>query len=734
MSEEGKVIIPENDAYLDPPEVIRDPGPEYEASRRAFQGIASLACGGGDRRWAVWYGWETPGEDRNNYVIMAMSNDAGRTWSDERLVVDPDGGGSVRAFDPEIWLDPNGKLWMFWAQGVEDHGKIGPSGVWAMTANEADGADATWSEPRRLCDGVMMCKPIVLSSGDWALPVSLWHKREAGSAAMFVSTDDGESFHQRGACDVPPDVRDHDEHMIVERNDGSLWMLVRTKYGIGESVSDDQGRTWSELRPSDIPHVVSRFFIRRLDSGRLLLVRHDPPDGDFADGESRGTRSHLTAFLSDDEGATWTGGLLLDERGGVSYPDGDQAEDGTIYITYDFERKGDRDILMAAFREEDVLAGEAAAESVRRRQLINSATARPYRVTPDDIPNNGILFVDHEKDGRSGHGGNCLTECTNGDIVAFYSNVSGELHGGHGTCGWSEYRRSTDGGETWSEPVTLDYSRRVYEGDEVGSALVFATTTAPDGTLVAFVSHFAREGLWVKQSPPAVLRSHDHGHTWSEPSPLDPDATVEEVSLTFDAVFVRDGKIYIVYMPGSANYCPGPYALYVSEDNGETFERRSELPFHAENYYVTGGVLDSGEIIVYSYPYRADDEINEHDIPYVTSTDDGRTWSEVRTTHFARRIRNPQLSEKIGDLYFIHGRSGSKGDNPNNFVLYASEDGINWDDGIILKKRTPGGDCYSANTVVGQYTPSCAKRLLIQSSVSYDGSRVNECHWWVEPK
>ena len=48
--------------------------------------------------------------------------------------------------------------------------------------------------------------------------------------------------------------------------------------------------------------------------------------------------------------------------------------------------------------------------------------SKGFRVLPTDVPNKGIRFVDHEKDGRSGHAGNCLTECRNGDIVAFYSN------------------------------------------------------------------------------------------------------------------------------------------------------------------------------------------------------------------------------------------------------------------------------------------------------------------------
>ena len=58
--------------------------------------------------------------------------------------------------------------------------------------------------------------------------------------------------------------------------------------------------------------------------------------------EKKTGRSHLTAFVSKDDGRSWEGGLMLDERGGVSYPDGQQTADGTIYITYDFDRTGAR--------------------------------------------------------------------------------------------------------------------------------------------------------------------------------------------------------------------------------------------------------------------------------------------------------------------------------------------------------------------------------------------------------
>ncbi len=366
-----------DEAYLQPPKVIPHPGAKYASETRAFQGIPSLACGRNGRLWSVWYGGVTPGEDKNNYVILALSEDGGRSWSNEILVIEHE-DDMVRCFDPEIWLTPEGELWVIWAQHAADNRKQGSlSGVWAVKAEEGAGAKAEWSAPQRLCDGVMMCKPIVLSSGEWALPVSYWHRREQGSATIVVSADRGQSWHERGAVSVSPDYRDHDEHTLTELQDGRLWMLVRTKYGIGESTSCDGGRSWSQLQPASIPHVRSRFFITRLNSGNLLLVRHAPANHAYAGwsaGEySKGQRSHLTAFISEDDGRTWPYSMMLDERQGIAYPDGDQAEDSTIHITYDFSRKEEREILLASFHEKDIVNGSTDSETVRLRKLINKA-------------------------------------------------------------------------------------------------------------------------------------------------------------------------------------------------------------------------------------------------------------------------------------------------------------------------------------------------------------------------
>ena len=364
-----------------PPQHLGMPLPQHAATNRALTMAPSITVTPKGRLWATFYAGVTPGEDHNNYVVLSTSSDDGATWQ-EALTVDPDGSGPERAFDPVVWTTPDGRLFLFWAQRR-------PSAkpeLWCAETASPDAARPMWSQPRRIQEGVMMCKPLVLSSGEWGLPISQWGNKGwsvgDNSAQLIVSADAGKNWTLRGACNVPKDAREADEHIFVERMDGSLWLLARTRYGIGESVSTDRGQTWPELTPSAIQHPTSRFFIRRLASGGLLLVKHGPID-------TRSSRSKLTAYLSKDDGKNWSGGLLLDEREGVSYPDGDQSTEGLIRVIYDHNRRTDRHILMAAFREEDVAAGKATSGAVKLRQLVSKGSGGQEKPKRPAMPADG---------------------------------------------------------------------------------------------------------------------------------------------------------------------------------------------------------------------------------------------------------------------------------------------------------------------------------------------------------
>lgn len=360
---------------LHPARLIFNPSEaRYLTSGRQWQGIPGIERAANGRLWATWYSGGD-GEGPGNFVVLVTSDDDGAVWSEPLVVVEP--GSGRRAFDPCLWHDPVGRLWLFWAQCGDDAYYDGVAGVWALRseATTSLGSRPLWQFPGRLCDGVMMNKPTVLSDGEWLLPTAIWDspgglakgelKKRRGSGVV-ASVDQGRTFHWRGAvADVP--CRSFDEHMIVERQDGSLLMLIRTQYGIAQSESHDKGETWTRGRATTVEGPNSRFHIRRLNSGRLLLINHYGFSG----------RSHLTALLSEDDGGSWVGGLLLDERRNVSYPDAVEAPDGTIYAIYDFNRgdrwsKGDdREILMAVFTERDILACKCLTSHSRLRQLVS---------------------------------------------------------------------------------------------------------------------------------------------------------------------------------------------------------------------------------------------------------------------------------------------------------------------------------------------------------------------------
>ena len=107
----------------------------------------------------------------------------------------------------------------------------------------------------------------------------------------------------------------------------------------------------------------------------LLLVKH----GDRIDSH----RGHvwLSAWLSVDDGRTWNGGLVLDERKIISYPVGLQSHDDTTYISYDRNRATGREILLARFTEEDILAGRFEGPRSNARMLISRPSVPHDRTT-----------------------------------------------------------------------------------------------------------------------------------------------------------------------------------------------------------------------------------------------------------------------------------------------------------------------------------------------------------------
>lgn len=344
------------------PVVIANPGTAFQDDARPGAMILGMDRTPNGRIWACWTG---TGDRPDGYLLLATSDDGGRTWSAPRLAVGAVVATRQRwsgALVGNLWTDPRGRLWLFFDQRYGDpQGRITN---WFIRCDDPGADEPSWSEPVLFAEGCTLNKPTVLRNGDWVLPVSDWHGK---TARVYASSDEGGSWKERGSLQFPD--WEFDEHMMVELRDGRLWMLARTKGEPFESFSEDGGATWSEPRQAaTVRNLNSRFFLRRLRSGRILLVKNGSP------AERLPQRSHICAWLSEDEGSTWKHGLLLDERNGLSYPDGFEAPDGLLHILYDRNRHTDAEILLARFREEDILAGQIISGDAGLRILANKAT------------------------------------------------------------------------------------------------------------------------------------------------------------------------------------------------------------------------------------------------------------------------------------------------------------------------------------------------------------------------
>lgn len=344
------------------PRIDHLPLPRYAMANLDYGMTIGTTVTHGGRIFACWVGG---GDNEKAFFLLAYSDDKGQSWTEPCLCIDPHDDSlpcDRCTIVGTLWVDPSGRLWLFFNQSLLHYD--GRSTNWYIRCDAPDEPVLNWTSPVYVSDGCTLNKPTVLSNGEWMLPVSIWARHhikqpfedcfheldDIRMANVFVSADQGNTWERRGGVRFPQSR--FDEHMIVERRDGTLWMIGRVQDGLMESFSQDAGRTWTEPARARVQSVSARYHLRRLRSGRLLLIKHGVKPEQAAEN-----RSWLTAFLSDDDGETWSKGFVIDERFEVSYPDADQDAAGQIYITYDRNRALDGEILMASLCEEDLLAG-----------------------------------------------------------------------------------------------------------------------------------------------------------------------------------------------------------------------------------------------------------------------------------------------------------------------------------------------------------------------------------------
>ncbi len=334
-------------------------------SIRNFQGCPTIAVTKKGRIFLGWYsgGWREPHMD--NFNLLVYSDNGGKTWSKPVLVIPSSYENCVHSLDIQLWINTDGELCVYWVQnntvphqGVTEEILIKDGkprviidgydffdfdhAMWKSVCKNPDAEVLEFTAPEYMDKGFLRCKPTVLSSGR---QLYFNYDQNSDRYGYSISEDGGRTHtHYYGAKKL---LTCFDEGMAYEMKDGRVRLLARTERGTGylaESYSSDGGLTWSDAVLSDIESPNTRFYIARTPSGRILLVNND----DKLD------RKKMTVYLSEDDGITWKYKRLVDERNSLSYPDVD-FYDGRIYLTYDRERTGAKEILFLSFTEEDIM-------------------------------------------------------------------------------------------------------------------------------------------------------------------------------------------------------------------------------------------------------------------------------------------------------------------------------------------------------------------------------------------
>lgn len=174
----------------------------------------------------------------------------------------------------------------------------------------------TWEEPERLLEGCYgaLQTMIQLRGGRVLLGCQAAVADPKRCVTMtFASDNDGKTWKISGGGNLGEEKRSSGHGQasgatFVELTDGRLWMLLGTERGrFAEAFSDDQGFTWTKVRPSPIESRGSPGLLKRLHDGRLVLFW----SGCHNERDCTGRREQLLVAFSENDGRTWTAPAVL---------------------------------------------------------------------------------------------------------------------------------------------------------------------------------------------------------------------------------------------------------------------------------------------------------------------------------------------------------------------------------------------------------------------------------------
>lgn len=270
---------------------------------------------------ASWFGGTY---ERHPDVCIYTSENIDGKWSVPALVADGIMNDTLRypCWNPVLFKRTNGDIVLYY--------KIGPNprewwGLYKVSTDQG----ATWSEEVKIPDmllGPIKNKPELLKDGTILYPTS-FETSEKWDIYVETSTQDLTDWRKieidnNGFNAIQPTVLFHE--------DGKIQMLCRSKEKkIVETWSADQGKSWSPVTATELLNNNSGIDAVSLKNGLHLLICNPIEKG----------RNKLVVLVSAD-GKSWKEMVVLENapEGEFSYPAIIEAKDGTIHITYTYNR------------------------------------------------------------------------------------------------------------------------------------------------------------------------------------------------------------------------------------------------------------------------------------------------------------------------------------------------------------------------------------------------------------
>lgn len=271
---------------------------------------------------AAWFGGTY---ERHPDVSIYTSILQNGKWSNPEMVADGVENKDFRnpTWNPVLYQNPNGQIVLFYKEGPN------PREWWGLYKTSDDGGK-TWSRAIQIPPGMLgpvKNKTVTLADGTLLHPSSfetngVWSMHVETTSADIqnwqkIEIDNG-SFHA-----IQPTV--------LFYPDGKLQMLARTQEDvIGATWSTDGGKTWSTVESTGLVHNNSGIDAVTLKNGMQLLLCNPIKDG----------RNKLSLMMSMD-GVDWEEIYVLEDepKGEFSYPAIIQAKDGSIHMTYTYNRE-----------------------------------------------------------------------------------------------------------------------------------------------------------------------------------------------------------------------------------------------------------------------------------------------------------------------------------------------------------------------------------------------------------